>query len=182
MKLFRASVLFFVTVTAVFGCTTPPKPYQSKLDPLALQQMQTQELETSKKILFASTISVFQDSGFVVETGDFETGLVTAKSPTTTGKSGSYYWMELKSDATVEERATAFVEDSRNGYARIRLNFIVRNVSNVTTDIPIEDPAYYEKIFNKIREAVFLREAYKATPASKFGRKANDQTVKIFPQ
>ena len=50
MKLFRASVLFFVTVTAVFGCTTPPKPYQSKLDPLALQQMQTQDFETSQKI------------------------------------------------------------------------------------------------------------------------------------
>ena len=166
----RAFLSFLFVFATLASCvTTPsqPTPYQSKLDPLALQQMQTQEFETSKKILFASTISVFQDSGFVVETGDFETGLVTAKSPTTTGKSGSYYWMELKSGATMEERATAFVEDSRNGYARIRLNFIVRNVSNVTTDIPIEDPAYYEKIFNKIREAVFLREAYKATPAAK---------------
>ena len=168
MRLFRESFFLLIAFTALTGCThTPPKPtpYQSKLDPLALQQMQTQEFETSKKILFASTISVFQDSGFVVETGDLETGFITAQSPTTAGNTYMYYWMERRSGETVEERATAFVEDWRNGYARIRLNFIVRN--NGSVDFPIEDPAYYEKIFNKIREAVFLREAHKATPASK---------------
>ena len=168
MRLFRESFFLLIAFTALISCThTPPKPtpYQSKLDPLALQQMQTQEFETSKKILFASTISVFQDSGFVVETGDLETGFITAQSPTTAGNTYMYYWMERRSGETVEERATAFVEDWRNGYARIRLNFIVRN--NGSIDFPIEDPAYYEKIFNKIREAVFLREAYKATPAAK---------------
>ena len=167
MRLFRESFFLLIAFTALTGCThTPPKPtpYQSKLDPLALQQMQTQEFETSKKVLFASTISVFQDSGFVVETGDLETGFITAQSPTTAGNTYMYYWMERRSGETVEERATAFVEDWRNGYARIRLNFIVRN--NGSIDYPIEDPAYYEKIFNKIREAVFLREAHKATPES----------------
>jgi hypothetical protein len=62
MRLFRESFFLLIAFTALTGCThTPPKPtpYQSKLDPLALQQMQTQEFETSKKILFASTISVF---------------------------------------------------------------------------------------------------------------------------
>jgi len=167
MRLFRGSFFLLIAFTALYGCThTPPKPtpYQSKLDPLALQQMQTQEFETSKKILFASTISVFQDSGFVVETGDLETGFITAQSPTTAGNTYMYYWMERRSGETVEERATAFVEDWRSGYSRIRLNFIVRN--NGSIDFPIEDPAYYEKVFNKIREAVFLREAHKATPAA----------------
>ena len=168
MKLASTFLSFLFVFATLASCVTNPSqptPYQSKLDPLALQQMQTQEFETSKKILFASTISVFQDSGFVVETGDLETGFITAQSPTTAGNTYMYYWMERRSGETVEERATAFVEDWRNGYARIRLNFIVRN--NGSVDFPIEDPAYYEKIFNKIREAVFLREAHKATPASK---------------
>ena len=165
MKLFRASVLFFVTVTAVFGCTTPPKPYQSKLDPLALQQMQTQDFETSKKILFASVISVFQDTGFVIEAADLETGVITSKSATVTNQSYGIGYIY-----SVAVRATAFVEETSPNHAKARLNYLESRIQSTAygagspNDIPNEDPAYYEKIFNKIREAVFLREAYKATP------------------
>ena len=163
MKLFRASVLFLVTIAALSGCVSPPKPYESKLDPLALQQMQTQEFETSKKILFASVVSVFQDTGFTIEAGDLETGIITAKSPTTTELKMLFY-------RTVGLRATAFVEETRTNHAKARLNFIESSSidggygAGSPNEIPNEDPAYYEKIFNKIREAVFLREAYKATP------------------
>jgi len=167
MKLFRASVLFFVTVTAVFGCTTPPKPYQSKLDPLALQQMQTQDFETSKKILFASVISVFQDTGFVIEAAGLETGVITSKSATVTNQSYG-----LGYTYSVSVRATAFVEETSPNHAKARLNYLESRIQSTEhgagspNDIPNEDPAYYEKIFNKTREAVFLREAYKATPES----------------
>ena len=167
MKLFRASVLFLVTVTAVFGCTTPPKPYQSKLDPLALQQMQTQDFETSKKILFASVVSVFQDTGFVIEAADLETGVITSKSATVTNQSYGIGYIY-----SVAVRATAFVEETRANHAKARLNYLESRIQSTVygagspNDIPNEDPAYYEKIFNKIREAVFLREAYKATPES----------------
>ena len=167
MKLFRASVLFLITIAALSGCASSPKPYESKLDPLALQQMQTQEFETSKKILFASVVSVFQDTGFTIEAGDLETGIITAKSPTTTeGKLFQGY-------RTVGVRATGFVEETRANHAKVRLNYSESSSKDMgygagsPNDIPNEDPAYYEKIFNKIREAVFLREAYKATPASK---------------
>jgi hypothetical protein len=146
------------------------KPFQSRLDPLALQQMQTQEFETSKQILFASTVSVFQDTGFIIEAGDLASGIITGKSPTTRAEPGNYYWMKLSTGETFEERATAFVEESRLGHAKLRLNFIARRTLPAlgvvsVSETPNEDPAYYETVFNKIREAVFLREAYQSAPA-----------------
>lgn len=141
-----------------------PQQYQSKMDPLALQQMQTQEFETSKKILFASVVSVFQDNGFTIDGADLETGIITAKSATQSDKSvwsGTTY--------SVATKASAFVEDSRAKHVRTRLNFVQINDSRGyyggggSNDQPIEDPAYYERIFQKIREAVFLREANKSS-------------------
>jgi hypothetical protein len=165
MKLFKASLLFSIAITAVAGCASPPKPYESKLDPLALQQLQTQEFETSKKILFASVVSVFQDTGFTIEAGDLATGIITAKSPTTTELKMFLY-------QTSGVRATAFVEETKKSHAKVRLNFIESSSVDAgygagsPNEIPNEDPTYYEKIFNKIREAVFLRDAYKVTPES----------------
>ena len=162
MRLLLAASLVTCTLLTLFGCGTP-KVYQSKLDPLALQQMQTQEFETSKKILFASVVSVFQDTGFIIETSDFESGIVTAKSATTSAIDffGTTNGIAMK--------ASAFVEDTRAAHSKARLNFIESTDSRAryggggTSDIPIEIPAYYEKIFNKIREGVFIREANKAT-------------------
>ena len=175
MKLLRTFVIVMwmclFAPMALMGCHPPAKIYQSKLDPLALQQMQTQEFETSKKILLAATISVFQDTGFTIDTGDYETGLITAKSPTSFNKESRYSEQGL--GFSMSERATAFVEETRLNYAKVRLNYIQTSRFNTglgegaPMDSPNEDPAYYEKVFNKIREAVFLREAYKATPASK---------------
>ena len=164
MKLFREYFFLLITLIALNGCT-PPMQYQSKLDPLALQQMQTQEFETSKQILFAATVSVFQDTGFTIEAASLESGIITAKSPNTTKSMGLVI-------ATLWIRTSAFVEETRPGFAKVRLNYTESTSyyggygESPSTDIPNEDPAYYEKIFNKIREAVFLREAYKATPES----------------
>ena len=126
--------------------------------------MQTQEFETSKEILFASTVSVFQDTGFVIEAGDLATGIITGKSPATIAEAKPYYWMKITSGETVEERASAFVESIRPGFAKVRLNFIERRVTpsvgdSLAQEIPNEDPAYYERVFARIREAVFVREA-----------------------
>jgi hypothetical protein len=162
MKLVNTFLFCLVVSTVLAGCYPPAKLYQSTLDPLALQQMQTQDFDTPKEILFASTMSVFQDSGFTIEASDLATGFITAKSPTRVAEIG---WNGISNGDTVEERTTAFVETTRPNKSRVRLNFIERSVRQqygAPNDIPNEDPAYYEKIFNKIREAIFLREAYKS--------------------
>jgi hypothetical protein len=165
MKHFRASLVTAVLLGSVSGCSSA-KLYQSKVDPLALQQMQTQEFETSKKILFAATISVFQDTGFTIEAADLESGVITAKSATTTVAAG--FGASGAPTNSVCIKATAFIEQTRPKFAKVRLNYIESrgwqgNGSGGTNEIPNELPAHYELVFNKIREGVFIREANKAT-------------------
>lgn len=160
--MYRTVILAVLVALPLVSCGAP-RAYQSKLDPLALQQMQSQEFETSKAILFASVVSVFQDTGFTIEAADLETGLVTAKSASQSDRN-------IFSGTTnaLSTKASAFVEVTRPGYAKARLNFVESTDSRTyyggggTHDIPIEKADYYEKIFSKIREAVFLREANKA--------------------
>jgi hypothetical protein len=44
-----------------------PGNYRSTKTSLELQSIQSREFETTKKIAFASTLSVFQDLGYVIE-------------------------------------------------------------------------------------------------------------------
>lgn len=154
-------LIALAAVSLASGCGTP-RAYQSKLDPLALQQMQSHEFETSKQILFASVVSVFQDTGFTIEAADFETGVITAKSATQSDRNF------FGTTNALTTKASAFVEQMRPGYAKVRLNFVESTESRGhyggggTSDAPIEDATYYERIFAKVREAVFLREANKA--------------------
>jgi len=157
-----SSTIVAVLAAVLAGCdATGPAPYQSKVDPLALQQMQTQEFETSKETLFAATVSVFQDMGFTIQAGELATGIITAKSPTTTVLTFGYY-------RSVTIRASAFVEATRPGFARVRLNFVESRSKDggfgagSDNDTPFEEPGYYEGVFAKIREGVFLRESYKS--------------------
>jgi len=165
----RAScaVSMLAALLAVPGCYPEAKPFVSKIDPLALQQMQTQRFDTSKEILFASTVSVFQDKGFIIESGDLATGIITAKSPTSVAGIG---WNGISNGDTVEERATAFIESIKPGTAQARLNFIERRELQrygKPQDTPRENAAYYEEVFARIREAVFLREANRGTDGAK---------------
>lgn len=166
----RASLITVALIGAFMqpGCQSQPKPYQSKLDPLELQQMQSEEFETARATLFASTVSVFQDTGFIIETADLTAGVITAKSPTSSTPVGFGTW-----GGSVTTRASAFVESARPGWSKVRLNFVEARVekismygSGTSTDIPNESPEFYDRIFGKIREAVFVRQAHGETKPS----------------
>jgi hypothetical protein len=162
-----------VLAVVLAGCDTRgPAPYQSKLDPLALQQMQTEEFETSKETLFAATVSVFQDMGFTIQTGEFVSGIITAKSPTITKLSLGYY-------LSVTVRASAFVESTRPGFSRVRLNFVESRSKDAglgagaDNDTPFEEPGYYEGVFAKIREGVFVRDSLRTPEGAPAGAPAS---------
>ena len=65
--------------TVLAGCAVQPKSTKTALE---LQAIQSKDFQTSKKVAFASTLSVFQDLGYVVNSASIETGLINAKSPT----------------------------------------------------------------------------------------------------
>jgi len=128
---------------------------------MEIQAMQTQEFETSKKVAFASVVSVFQDLGYIIDSADIDTGLITANSPSDSKKD----WLFTGNTYTSKTRATAFVEPVQQERARIRLNFVAVNHTSSAwgqgsqEDQPILDQEVYRKAFSKIDEAIFVRSA-----------------------
>ena len=146
--------LMLISCFILNGCM--PGNYKSTKTSLELQSIQSKEFETTKKIAFASTLSVFQDLGYIIESGDFETGLVTGKSPTKGGVIFGGRTQEFR-------RVTGFVETLRKDLAKIRINFV--DVTKASSgygmqqgvDVPVEEPKIYQEVFEKIRKAIFVR-------------------------
>jgi hypothetical protein len=126
---------------------------------LEIQAFQMKEFETDKVTGFNSTVSVFQDIGYIIDAASLETGIITAQSPTRSG------FVPFVGMTQTNTRATAFVEERRPGFTSIRLNFVeVQKASGgygqqSGRDKVIHDPAVYESAFEKISEAVFIRSA-----------------------
>lgn len=124
---------------------------------LELQAIQAKEFESTKKAAFASTISVFQDLGYVINSANLETGLITGKSPTK--QSVQFFVGQVMTDV----KATAFVEEITPGRTKIRLNFVAsKETSNEYgmkggEDSPIEDSGMYQDVFIKIQQGIFIR-------------------------
>jgi len=138
------------------GCAQPIKASKTSLE---LQAFQSQEFEAPKSVVFASTVSVFQDLGYAIANAHLDTGLINAESPT---QEGFALFVGQTQDNTV---ATAFVEEIRKGVTKVRLNFVrVHKTSSGygmagRKDTPIEDAQTYQNAFLKIKEAVFIRTA-----------------------
>ena len=168
MRRNRTMLLAAIVVGLVLlaGCT-PPGPV---LTPLEIQSLQTREFEHDKAIVFASTMSVFQDLGYIVNSADLDTGLITTESPATSDRATFparftilpelMVWSDVTS--VVQTKATAFIEQI-GSRSRVRLNFVVtRQDSSVhgqtsRRDMPILDAEVYQNAFERIENAIFVR-------------------------
>ena len=155
-----------VALAFLAGCT-PPGPV---LTPLEIQSLQTREYEHDKAIVFASTMSVFQDLGYIVNSADLDTGLITTESPATSDRATFparltimpelMVWSDVTS--VMQTKATAFIEQIGNR-SRVRLNFVItRQDSSVhgqtsRRDTPILDTTVYQNVFERIENAIFVR-------------------------
>ena len=125
---------------------------------LELQAIQAREFETTKKIAFASTLSVLLDLGYTITSSDIETGYISAKGPTQNSTTFGWY-------VTKESQATAFIEEITPGKTKVRMGFV--NSEERTSaygakraqDYPVEDASIYNNAFIKIQEAIFIRSA-----------------------
>lgn len=143
-----------VSLLLAGGCAVTPQSTKSALE---LQAIQAKEFETNKKIAFASTLSVFQDLGYVVGNANLDTGLINAKSPT------QQSFVPFVGQVMKDVKATAFVEEVAPGRTKIRLNFV--NSTQTSSgygmrgerDQPIEDPQMYQDVFVKVQQAIFIR-------------------------
>lgn len=168
-------VIFSIVVgsSLVLGLSPAQAARDPELTPMQLQALQTHEYETTKATLFAAVVSVFQDLGYQLENADMTSGFITASSPNRGHSNfGNILAMQRASGHT---RVTAFVEQMPNGRARVRLNFLnTRSTSSLygqhhESDRPVLDPATYNAAWERIDEALFVRNATDApatpTPA-----------------
>ena len=125
---------------------------------LQLKSLQEREFESDKKTVFASTVSVLQDLGYLVKTVDYKGGLITAESPLEVSRN-NLTWNKSSKRTGV----SAFVDEFPKK-TTVRLNFVVNDVSthwfgrDTTEETVILDPSVYQEIFDKIGESIFLRE------------------------
>lgn len=163
----RKTAMTIAVALAFLAACAPPGPV---LTPLEIQSLQTREFEHDKAIVFASAMSVFQDLGYMVNSADLDTGLITTESPATSDRvtfparltilPDLMVWSDVTS--AVQTRATAFIEQIGKR-SRVRLNFVItRQDSSVhgqisRRDTPVLDTAIYQNAFEQIENAISVR-------------------------
>ena len=164
MKIQRALVL---TVSLLLtACATDGGAPQ--ITSLEIQSFQSKQFEADKKTAFNSTMSVFQDLGYVVNSASLETGFITAESPLK-GADGMQAFLENISNFRSEGKTavTAFVEEINGKTTKVRLSFVQRDKmlreygQQANREKPLLDPKVYESAFNKIGDAIFIRTSQK---------------------
>ena len=164
MKTYSSMLLIATVALLATGCASAPPAAKSGIE---LQAYQAREFETSKRAAFSATMSVFQDLGFIIDDGDFDTGLISATGPTRRDEMGmsdllAQVFAGTDTRGSTHRRATAFVEKMPSGLVRIRLNFVDNIVVVAGTpqqSRPVQDPAFYQATFEQIDKAIFVRSA-----------------------
>ncbi len=98
-----------------------------------------------------------------------DTGVITAQSPVKQDTSGGAVFAQILGGVRTEGRTfvTASVEDFNPRQSRVRLNMVDKRFRSgaygqqATDETPIEDPKVYTNAFEKIGEAIFIRQAQK---------------------
>ena len=162
MKIYRSFVLAAIVALCFGGCASAPTTPKTGVE---LQAYQAREFETNKRAAFSAAMSVFQDLGFIIDDGDFDTGLITATGPSVREEMGmgdllSQVFAGVDTRGSTHRRATAFVEKMPSGLIRIRLNFvdhIEQPPGPTRRSIPVEEPKFYQATFEQIDKAIFVR-------------------------
>jgi|TARA_B110000090_G_C13306025_1_gene417665 hypothetical protein len=155
MKKFYLFLPFLLMFTA--GCETT-KPTVN-LTPLEMQSMQSRSYDSKKEIVFPSVMSVFQDLGYSINSADVNTGLITAESTADSDKVLKFWLGITKVSQT---KANAFIEEI-GSETKVRINFVVTKKKSFgygqtdRQDSQILTPQPYQNAFEKIENAIFLR-------------------------
>ena len=164
MKTNSGMLLIAIVALLAAACASTPPAAKSGLE---LQAYQAREFQASKRAAFSATMSVFQDLGFIIDDGDFDTGLITATGPSNRhamdmGDLLAQVFGGTDTRGATHRRATAFVEEMPSGLVRIRLNFVDNIVAAPATPRqtqPVQEPEFYKATFEQIDKAIFVRSA-----------------------
>ena len=155
------------TISLFAGCqVAPSQPAKTSLE---IQAIQAKSFEAPVALSFKAVTSVLQDLGYSIQTADLNTGIITASSATKQDRSSGAFFMAVMGGTRSEEktRVTASMEEFGANSTRIRLNFVdfkfrsEAQGQTSTDETPVTNPAIYENAFEKIGEAIFIRQSQK---------------------
>lgn len=132
---------------------------------LQLQSIQTHDFEAAKDQVFGSVMSVLQDSGYRIQNGDLQTGLITGIGSSKGKLTYNLLWGFGKSKKAPV--VSAFIEQI-GVVTRVRLNFVMAKMSSneygaqPQDEEPITDAEVYRDAFEKIEQALFVRQSMTA--------------------
>ncbi|MFN7398533.1 MAG: hypothetical protein ACK5SX_05590 [Sandaracinobacter sp.] len=161
--------LKIVSLVSLSVLAVPASAEDVKPTGLALQQVQSRDFEANYKISFSSVMSVLQDSGYIIEQADRETGLIVAVGEPKSAMSYNIFWGFGRKTKTA--RVSATLEEINPGLTKIRLNFVevegksAGNGINAQSGKMVVDPVVYRTAFEKIEQAIFIRTATSAPAA-----------------
>lgn len=164
-----------LAVAATASWTITPmaiaKDKQPEMSALQIQAMQSRDIEGSYKTVFASLMSVLQDAGYRIENADRDTGLVTG-----VGSSKGKLTYNLFTGFGKSKKSpivSAFAEEINGNTTRVRLNFVMAKLksnaygSQPQDEEPVLDAAVYQDAFEKLNQAVFIRNSMTASAPEK---------------
>ncbi len=166
-------VRHIILASLAFSMVVSPHAGYAKKKPemtaLQIQEMQTKDLEADKTTTFSAVMTVLQNSGYRIGAADRETGLITGVASTNTKMTWLPFVGFGKSKKTPV--VSAFIEDISPSLTKVRLSFVMTKASvngfgGGEDEEPILDPAIYKDAFEKIDQAVFVRQSMRAAPAT----------------
>lgn len=160
-----ARFAFAVGLTMAMVTGTVEAKNKKQLSSLELQAFQSHDFEGTKQLVFGSVMTVLQDSGYRVEQGNLETGLITGIG---TGKSHLTFVPFVGFGRSKKTPAvTAFIEQIGQT-THVRLNFVMAKISqtgygtSLGDEEAILDQQIYADAFEKIGQALFVRQSMAA--------------------
>lgn len=158
--------VFVVLAAGLLSTPSVSFAAKEKMSPLQLQQMQSKEFEADKGIVFGSVMSVLQDSGYRISAADKDTGLITGIASTNTKITYNLFTGFGRGKKTPV--VSAFIEDLGPTVTKVRLSFVMSKKSSSEYgvnegDAPILDPSVYQDAFEKISQALFIRQSLKTS-------------------
>ncbi len=156
----------FIAIGLVGCAGGPPKAAKTSLE---IQAIQAKNFDADKSTTFKSVLSVLQDLGYVVASASLETGFITAESPTKQDTSGAAALAAVFGGVRTEGKTvvTASIEDISKTTTKVRLNFVDKKARSgaygqrAADEVAVEDPKVYNNAFEKIGEAIFIRNGSK---------------------
>lgn len=165
-NLFRVLCTSIALFTMSAAVPVTAKDKTPAMTALQIQSLQTHDFEGTKEDVFGSVVSVLQDSGYRIQSGDIQTGLITAIG-SSKGKL-TYNIFTGFGKSKKSPMVTAYIEQI-GSVTRVRLNFVMASVKSSgygmqpQDEEPVLDAAVYKDAFEKMEQALFVRTSMRTT-------------------